>query len=177
MTQAFNLAQLANNLNTSGQLDATDGLNGVVPIGNGGTGRSTLTANNVVVGNGTSAVNFVAPGTSGNVLSSNGTAWVSAAFPQIGVSQSYIRYSVGTERLFNTEYTNSTSRPILVCFSSMNAGLTQGRCLVNTIPVLVYDFTTDRECLTMTFIVPAGSVYQITKNAANFEDPHWVELR
>ena len=30
MTQAFNLSQLANNLNTSGQLDATDGLNGLV---------------------------------------------------------------------------------------------------------------------------------------------------
>lgn len=29
MTQAFNLAQLANNLNTSGQLDATDGLTGL----------------------------------------------------------------------------------------------------------------------------------------------------
>jgi hypothetical protein len=30
MTQAFNLAQLANNINTSGQLDATDGLTGLV---------------------------------------------------------------------------------------------------------------------------------------------------
>lgn len=30
MTQAFNLAQLANNLNTSGQLDATDGLTGLI---------------------------------------------------------------------------------------------------------------------------------------------------
>lgn len=34
MTQAFNLAQLANNLNTSGQLDATDGLNGLVANAN-----------------------------------------------------------------------------------------------------------------------------------------------
>jgi hypothetical protein len=40
MTQAFNLAQLANNLNTSGQLDATDGLFGVLPRSNGGTGSS-----------------------------------------------------------------------------------------------------------------------------------------
>ena len=38
-----------------------------------------LTANNVVLGNGTTAVNFVAPGTSGNVLTSNGTTWVSQA--------------------------------------------------------------------------------------------------
>jgi len=41
MTQAYNLSQLANNLNTSGQLDATDGLVNAVPIGNGGTGAST----------------------------------------------------------------------------------------------------------------------------------------
>ena len=34
MTQAFNLAQLANNLNTSGQLDATDGLTGLVTNAN-----------------------------------------------------------------------------------------------------------------------------------------------
>lgn len=34
MTQAFNLAQLANNLNTSGQVDATDGLSGLVANAN-----------------------------------------------------------------------------------------------------------------------------------------------
>jgi len=50
-----------------------------VPVSKGGTGATTLTANNVVVGNGTSAVNFVAPGSSGNVLTSNGTTWTSAA--------------------------------------------------------------------------------------------------
>ena len=41
MTQAFNLSQLANNLNSSGQLDATDGLVNAVPVTNGGTGAST----------------------------------------------------------------------------------------------------------------------------------------
>lgn len=78
MTQAFNLSQLANNLNTSGQLDATDGLTGAVPVANGGTGSATLTANNVLLGNGTSAVQLVAPSTSGNVLTSNGTTWISS---------------------------------------------------------------------------------------------------
>jgi hypothetical protein len=34
MTQAFNLAQLANNLNTSGQLDGTDGLSGLIANAN-----------------------------------------------------------------------------------------------------------------------------------------------
>lgn len=44
MTQAFNLSQLANNLNSSGQLDATDGLVNAVPVANGGTGASTAAA-------------------------------------------------------------------------------------------------------------------------------------
>ena len=44
MTQAFNLSQLANNLNTAGQLDATDGLVNAVPVTNGGTGASTEAA-------------------------------------------------------------------------------------------------------------------------------------
>lgn len=44
MTQAFNLSQLANNLNSSGQLDATDGLVNAVPVANGGTGASTASA-------------------------------------------------------------------------------------------------------------------------------------
>jgi hypothetical protein len=41
MTQAYNLSQLANNLNSSGQLDATDGLVNAVPVANGGSGAST----------------------------------------------------------------------------------------------------------------------------------------
>jgi hypothetical protein len=50
-------------------------------VSSGGTGRSTLTANNVLLGNGTSQVGFVAPGTSGNLLTSDGTTWTSAASP------------------------------------------------------------------------------------------------
>jgi hypothetical protein len=53
-------------------------LGAALPVASGGTGATTLTANNVVIGNGTSAVQFVAPGTSGNLLTSNGTTWTSA---------------------------------------------------------------------------------------------------
>lgn len=45
----------------------------------GGTGAATLAANSVILGNGTSAVQAVAPGTAGNVLTSDGTTWVSSA--------------------------------------------------------------------------------------------------
>ena len=52
----------------------------------GGTGVNTLTANAVIIGNGTGAVTSVAPGTSGYVLTSNGTAWVSQVLPASGVT-------------------------------------------------------------------------------------------
>jgi len=55
------------------------GLTTPLSISQGGTGASTLTANNVLLGNGTSPVQFVAPGATGNVLTSNGTTWTSAA--------------------------------------------------------------------------------------------------
>lgn len=60
-------------------LPLTTGVTGTLPVANGGTGATTLTANNVVLGNGTSAVQFVAPSTAGNLLTSNGTSWVSQA--------------------------------------------------------------------------------------------------
>lgn len=52
---------------------------GTLTVANGGTGLGTLTANNVILGNGTSTPTFVAPSTSGNVLTSNGTTWQSTA--------------------------------------------------------------------------------------------------
>jgi hypothetical protein len=58
-------------------LPLTTGVTGTLPVGNGGTGAATLTANNVLLGNDTSAPLTVAPGTSGNVLTSNGSTWVS----------------------------------------------------------------------------------------------------
>jgi hypothetical protein len=52
---------------------------GTLGVDQGGTGLNTLTANNVVLGNGTSTPLFVAPSTAGNVLTSNGTTWQSTA--------------------------------------------------------------------------------------------------
>jgi hypothetical protein len=59
----------------------------LTPVANGGTGAATLTLNNVLLGNGTSAVQAVAPGTSGNVLTSNGTTWSSTTPAASGVSK------------------------------------------------------------------------------------------
>lgn len=54
MTQAFNLALLANNVNSSGQLNADAGLYNTVNIANGGTNLSaTPTDGQLLIGNGT----------------------------------------------------------------------------------------------------------------------------
>jgi hypothetical protein len=70
------------NLTLGGSLSAVNlasQVTGTLPVANGGTGAASLTTNNVLIGNGTSAVQFVAPGDSGNILTSNGTTWTSAA--------------------------------------------------------------------------------------------------
>jgi hypothetical protein len=59
-------------------LPVSTGVTGTLPVNNGGTGATTLTANSVLLGNGTSALQVVAPGASGNVLTSNGTTWSSS---------------------------------------------------------------------------------------------------
>ena len=58
-----------------------------LPVANGGTGATSLTANNVLLGNGTSAFQVVAPGASGNVLTSNGTTWQSTTPAATGATK------------------------------------------------------------------------------------------
>jgi hypothetical protein len=87
-------------------------LSGTLAVANGGTGATTLTANNVILGNGTSAVQFVAPGTAGNVLTSNGTTWTSAAAGAslTGITQSTTPFetALGFEAGLNTTGVNNT---------------------------------------------------------------------
>ena len=71
---------------TLANVNLTSQVTGTLPVGNGGTGAASIAANNVILGNGTSAVQVVAPGTSGNILTSNGTTWQSTAPAASGIS-------------------------------------------------------------------------------------------
>ena len=96
-------------------------------VADGGTGRSTLAANAVLVGNGTSGINSVAPGTSGNVLVSDGTAWTSNT-----IQGSSIELGLGTtgegwnnvtgSRALGTTYTNSRGYPIMISITGTASG-------------------------------------------------------
>lgn len=98
---------------------------GILPVANGGTGLATLTANNVMLGNGTSTVQFVAPSTNGNVLSSNGTTWVSTV-PAAGGTT----IPAGTVMLFSqtaaptgfTKLTTNNDKALRVVSGSVGTG-------------------------------------------------------
>ena len=85
-------------------LPLTTGVTGTLPVANGGTSLATLTANNVILGNGASAPTFVAPSTSGNVLTSNGTTWTSVA-------------ASGGAQGFVTQYQGPSAAPTMNSFS------------------------------------------------------------
>ena len=84
--------QAANNVSISG--GSISGITDLA-VSDGGTGASSFTANNVLLGNGTSAFQVVAPGTSGNVLTSNGTTWTSAT-PTPGYTNSDVDAHLNT---------------------------------------------------------------------------------
>ena len=66
-----------------------------LPVASGGTGATSVTAYGAVVGNsGGTGFASVAPGTSGNVLTSNGTSWASTA-----VAANVSSFSAGTTGL------------------------------------------------------------------------------
>jgi hypothetical protein len=96
-TSGSNTTQLANTAFVKGEITALNlgnmstqnknavditggtisGLSTPLPVASGGTSSASLAANNVLLGNGTSALQAVAPGNSRNLLTSNGTTWVS----------------------------------------------------------------------------------------------------
>jgi hypothetical protein len=94
--------------NTTG-LPLTTGVTGTLPVANGGTSLTTLTANNVILGNGASAPTFVAPSSSGNVLTSNGTTWASSAPAAGGITYTVTKTATYTAVANDGVLTNTTA--------------------------------------------------------------------
>jgi hypothetical protein len=128
-----------------GQVSLTAGVTGTLPVGNGGTGAATFTANNVLLGNGTSAFQVVAPGTNGNVLTSNGTTWQSTT-PAAGVSLSANNTWTGTQTFSGSS-------------SIFGSSFLDSNETVNVVAAAPSSTTN--------FYVQSGSVQYYTSNAAN----------
>jgi len=119
----------------AGTLTLNGTINGSAAVGvaNGGTGATTLTANNVLLGNGTSAPLFVAPGTNGNVLTSNGTTWASTT-PASGFSAAADNTFTGIQT-----FTGSSSKIAMVLTDVAEPATVSATAATGTIN---YDVTT-----------------------------------
>jgi hypothetical protein len=162
--------------NTSG---TAANVTGTVAVANGGTGLTTLTANNVMLGNGTSAPTFVAPGTSGNVLTSNGTTWASTA-PTGGIGSSQSWTDVTSTRSAGTTYTNSTGKPIFVSVytnlanNAVTYSFTVAGVVVQSAQIGQSGYGVP-SALTIGGIVPNGATYSISLTNTSVNE--WIELR
>lgn len=109
-----------------GQLNlaSTSIVTGTLPVGNGGTGANTLASNSVILGNGTAAVQTVAPGASGNVLTSNGSTWSSQPNSALTLTAPSVRRFTATGTTTGYLFTISTSSTVAVGDTYTNNGNT-----------------------------------------------------
>ena len=105
-------------------LPLTTGVTGILPVANGGTGQSSLTAHDVLVGNSTSGITQVSPSTAGFVLTSNGTS-ADPSFQAPATSGTVTSVSVvSTNGLAGTVATATTTPAITL--STTITGILQG---------------------------------------------------
>jgi hypothetical protein len=157
----------------------TSGVTGTLPVANGGTGSTTLTANYVLLGNGTGALQVVAPSTSGNVLTSNGTTWASSSPGGIGTGQTW--QNLSSSRSWNTTYTNSTGKPIQIlitghCQPSQEYRLTLNGTATGVGNSMGGGMSGDGY---LTAIIPNGNTYLADNFGSGYSTPTytWWELR
>jgi hypothetical protein len=145
-----------------------------ISVASGGSGAGSFTANSLLVGNGTSTFQTLAAGASGNVLTSNGSVWQSVAFKGLGFGATSW-HDVSGSRSFSTNYTNSNAYPIQVCVSCTFGSSSTITAIVagTTIMYNGYHANTEQDC--MSFIVPAGAVYQVA-GSGSLSSVIWAEL-
>lgn len=174
--------QNANNVNITG--GTITGITDLA-VADGGTGSSSLTANSVLLGNGTSALsgNLVAPGATGNVLTSNGTTWTSAAAPG-GVGKSGTSWhNVTGSRSPGSSYVNNYSYPIMVSaggstngYGSITITLTCDGVTIATQYIVVGGNVGLAATQTVCGIVPPGSTYSVSISGSGSSYTSWAEL-
>ena len=121
-----------------------------LPVANGGTG-------------------LTAAGTSGNVLTSNGTTWVSSTNLAVGVGQTW--QNLTASRADSTTYYNTTGKPIMVSISFTPQG--GGAIIVNGLNVSYGASVTSASNGGCNALVPVGGSYSASTPGLT----SWFELR
>jgi hypothetical protein len=149
-------------------------------VADGGTGASTLAANSVLLGNGSAAIQTVAPSTAGRVLASNGTTWVSTTIASSGAKLGLgitgeVWNDVTGSRSYNTSYTNSRAYPILVSSSTTCSFGARITAFVNGAQIVFFgwQFNGCGAFGGTVLLVPPGATYQLN---AGEGVQNWVEL-
>lgn len=96
-----------------------------------------------------------------------------ADLKEIGVGQTWQSFTVGTQRISGTTYTNSTGKPITV-FLNININTGGGATMVINGLSTFINVGYSGVAIPYTIIVPNGSTYQITAPQGILI---WMELR
>jgi hypothetical protein len=149
------LAVTGNPVTTSGTLAiAYSGT--ALPAANGGTG-------------------LTAAGTSGNVLTSTGTAWVSSTNLAVGVGQTW--QDMTASRAADVTYTNSTGKPIMISVYGSSGANRSGILTVGGVLLARTETTGAAGIGTLVAIVPSGSTYIVSAGGTAWSVFNWAELR
>lgn len=166
--------QAANNVSITG--GSITGITDLA-VADGGTGASSFTANNVLLGNGTSAFQVVAPSTNGNVLTSNGTTWTSAAIPAQGIGVGQTWTDVTSSRSIGTTYTNSTGKSIQLSISTVTNQFGTIRLSISGTIVSSISGGDFGNYQAWNHIIPDGVTYSVSTTGSGSSVSSWWELR
>lgn len=164
------------------QVDLTTAVTNTLPVGNGGTGRTTLTVHGVLLGNTTSGINSTTAGSAGQVLVSGGASadpyWTTATFPVSATSVGTILRADGTNWVATTATYPATTTSQQLLYSSADnviGGLTNvnggipnissaGNISVTITPILGVQQTSRG---TLTLANTAAGAYALTLQSSN----------
>jgi hypothetical protein len=143
-------------------------------VDEGGTGANNFAPYAVLLGDGTSPIQTTGPGTTGQVLTSNGAS-ANPTFQALPNPASLFKtvYDVTTSRAIGMTYTNTQSVPMFVSVNGdSNATNVPFSLTVSGHVIDVFNQPSNDAGTTVCGIVPAGATYEAD---GNFTLVHWTE--
>ena len=126
-----------------------------------------------------------AAGSSGNILTSNGSAWTSAAAPSTGIGNGQSWSNVHASRAANTNYTNSTGKPISIICHARTGQSNGAKLILNGVDpanstgsgIVATNDNAGGGISFLSAIIPNGHTYRLDLTGPSFQMKAWMELR